>query len=95
MHKCVCMNVYSSAWCVFVYPIDNQVHIPNIEDTTAYTASVQYSDNDDDNDNNQQQKQLTPAVCIRDQPRAHTISSSSTDKVYACVLACVCVITLK
>ena len=67
------------------------MHIPNIEDTTAYTAAVQYSDVDDDNDNNQQKKQA-PAVCIRDQPRARTISSSPTDKV--CVHACVCITTL-
>ena len=79
---------YSSAWCIFVYSIDNQVHIPNIEDTTAYTTAVQYSDVDDDNDNNQQKKR-TSAVCIRDQPRTRTISSSSTDKV------CVLVFTLQ
>ena len=89
--KCIdefTLLVNSYIWCVFVYSIDNKVHIPKIDDTT--TAAVQYTANDDGNDSNQQQTQTpAPAVCIRNQPRAH-ISSSLTDKVYTCICVCVC-----
>ena len=85
--------VNSYIWCVFVYSIDNKVHIPKIDDIT--TAAVQYTA-DDDNSNQQQTQALAPAVCIRDQPRAHTISSSLTDKVYTsvCARTCICCMLL-
>lgn len=67
-------------WCVFVYSIGNKVKIPNTDGTT--TAAVQYTAGHDDNGNSQQQTQ-TPAqaVCIRDQPRVQTTSSSLRNKV--------------
>ena len=83
--------VNSYIWRVFVYFIDNKVRIPKIDDRT--TAAVQYTANDDGNDSNQQQTETpAPAVCICNQPRAHTISSSLTNKVYTCICACTCML---